>query len=34
MKLTKNFSKDEFDSKDGKSMPLEVLKNIQILGIT
>lgn len=31
MKLTKNFSKSEFDSKDGSPMPLEVLQNIQEL---
>lgn len=29
MKLTKNFSKSEFDSKDGSQMPAEVLHNIQ-----
>lgn len=28
MKLTKNFSKSEFDSKDGAVMPDSVLKNI------
>ena len=28
MKLTKNFSKSEFDSKDGAEMPKEVLANI------
>ena len=31
MKLTKNFSKREFDSKDGYVMPLEVFKNVQKL---
>lgn len=31
MKLTKNFSKAEFDSKDGTAMPLEVLQNVQRL---
>jgi uncharacterized protein YcbK (DUF882 family) len=31
MKLTKNFSKREFDSKDGAEMPLEVLQNIKKL---
>jgi uncharacterized protein YcbK (DUF882 family) len=31
MKLTKNFNKVEFDSKDGAEMPAEVLKNIKIL---
>ena len=31
MKLTKNFSKHEFDSKDGAEMPLEVLQNIKKL---
>lgn len=29
MKLTENFSKQEFDSKDGAEMPLEVLENIK-----
>lgn len=28
MKLTKNFTKAEFDSKDGAEMPLNVLSNI------
>ena len=28
MKLTKNFSKAEFDSKDGAEMPKEVLANV------
>ena len=28
MRLTKNFTKSEFDSKCGRSMPIEVLKNI------
>ena len=28
MKLTTNFSKSEFDSKDGKCMPNDVLQNI------
>ena len=31
MKLTKNFSKSEFDSKDGAPMPHEVLFNVQKL---
>jgi uncharacterized protein YcbK (DUF882 family) len=31
MKLTKNFSKKEFDSKDGSPMPPEVLLNVQKL---
>lgn len=31
MKLTKNFNKSEFDSKDGAVMPPDVLKNIQEL---
>lgn len=31
MNLTKNFSKSEFDSKDGSIMPADVLKNIQEL---
>lgn len=31
MRLTKNFSKSEFDSKDGANMPDEVLYNIQKL---
>ena len=31
MKLTKNFYKYEFDSKDGYVMPLEVFKNVQKL---
>ena len=31
MKLTKNFSKYEFDSKDGSEMPIEVIENIKIL---
>lgn len=31
MKLTKNFSKSEFDSKDGAEMPIEVLENIKLL---
>jgi len=31
MKLTKNFSKREFDSKDGAEMPLEILQNIKKL---
>lgn len=33
MKLTKNFNKKEFDSKDGSPMPPEVLLNIQKLAI-
>jgi uncharacterized protein YcbK (DUF882 family) len=31
MRLTKNFSKKEFDSKDGAAMPDEVLYNVQKL---
>jgi uncharacterized protein YcbK (DUF882 family) len=31
MKLTKNFNKSEFDSKDGADMPDEVLFNVQRL---
>lgn len=31
MRLTKNFSKDEFESKDGAEMPQEVLYNVQKL---
>lgn len=31
MKLTKNFSREEFDSKDGAEMPDEILYNIQKL---
>lgn len=31
MKLTKNFNKSEFDSKDGAVMPNDVLKNVQQL---
>ena len=31
MKLTKNFSKIEFESKDGSKMPFSVLENIQEL---
>ena len=31
MKLTKNFSKSEFDSKDGAAMPDDVLENIKII---
>ena len=31
MKLTANFSKSEFESKDGSHMPLDVLQNIQVL---
>ena len=34
MKLTKNFSGDEFDSKDGSKMPPEVLDNIKELAET
>ena len=33
MKLTKNFSKSEFDSKDGLPMPFEVLQNVQELAV-
>jgi len=29
MKLTKNFTREEFDSKDGSTMPADVLHNIQ-----
>ena len=31
MKLSKNFNKREFNSKDGKRMPFHVLENIKIL---
>ena len=31
MKLTKNFSKHEFDCKDGSEMPSEVLENVKEL---
>lgn len=31
MKLTENFSKSEFDSKDGAEMPNDVLMNVQKL---
>jgi uncharacterized protein YcbK (DUF882 family) len=31
MRLTKNFTKAEFESKDGAPMPLEVLQNIKTL---
>jgi len=31
MKLTNNFSKSEFDSKDGAVMPCEILENIRKL---
>ena len=31
MKLTKNFSKSEFDSKDGAEMPKKVLANVKKL---
>ena len=31
MKLTKNFSKHEFDSKDGSEMPDEIFYNVQKL---
>lgn len=31
MKLTKNFSKREFDSKDGSPMPQDVLRNVKEL---
>lgn len=31
MKLTANFSKAEFESKDGSPMPFDVLQNIQVL---
>jgi len=31
MRLTENFSKKEFDSKDGSVMPLDVLKQIKLL---
>ena len=33
MKLTKNFSKSEFDCKSGEDMPLEVLENVKLLAI-
>jgi len=31
MQITKNFNKREFNSKDGRRMPKDVLKNIIIL---
>lgn len=31
MQLTRNFTKEEFDSKDGSEMPPDVLRNIQYL---
>lgn len=31
MQLTKNFTKKEFDSKDGAEMPKDVLENIKLL---
>ena len=31
MKLTNNFSKSEFDSKDGAEMPSDVLENVKKL---
>ena len=31
MKLTKNFSKSEFDSKDGAEMPDDVLENVKVI---
>ena len=31
MQLTKNFKKEEFDSKDGAEMPKDVLENIKLL---
>ena len=31
MKLTSNFSKSEFDSKDGAEMPDDVLENVKIV---
>jgi uncharacterized protein YcbK (DUF882 family) len=31
MKITTNFSLEEFESKDGAEMPLEVLENITVL---
>ena len=31
MQLSKNFTQKEFNSKDGASMPDEVLRNIQLL---
>jgi hypothetical protein len=31
MKLTNNFSKSEFDSKDGAEMPDDVLENVKKL---
>lgn len=33
MKLTKNFNKREFNSKDGKRMPEEVLENVKVLAV-
>ena len=31
MKLTKNFNKSEFDSRDGAEMPIQVLRNVKVL---
>ena len=31
MKLTTNFSKSEFDSKDGAEMPSDVLENVKVV---
>lgn len=31
MKLTANFSKSEFDSKDGAEMPSDVLENVKVV---
>ena len=33
MKLTKNFSKSEFECKDGSEMPLDVFKNVRELSV-
>jgi uncharacterized protein YcbK (DUF882 family) len=33
MKLSKNFSKSEFECKSGEEMPLEVLENVKLLAI-
>tara|TARA_R110000744_G_scaffold151974_2_gene265798 strand:+ start:511 stop:816 length:306 start_codon:yes stop_codon:yes gene_type:complete len=33
MKLTKNFSKSEFDCKSGEDMPSDVLENVKLLAV-
>ena len=33
MRLTKNFTKREFKSKDGSKMPIEVLENVKELAL-